>query len=183
MHWYITRLCWNTNRWQRPSGNAGETDSFHAANGFGIEEWLFSPLLYGAWCHGFVQGVNEHSRAAQERDLCLLFYALRPPGPSAERFFVAQMQCQVLSPAEASAAYQHFESNGTIAQMRSEIPAGANSGALAAGSNPAAAVFNVRYRPADAVVYPQLVRIPSGHPVADPTYKRYLLHAAPPHWL
>ena len=183
MHWYITRLCWNTNRWQRPSGSAEETNSFYALNGFGVEEWLFSPLLHGGWCYGYVQGVSDHERAAQERDLCLLFYALRPPGPNAERFFVAQMRCEVLSLDEATAAFNHYDTNGTITQMRNEVLAGGNAGFFDNASTNPFSVFNVRYRPDQAVVYPQLVRIPSEHPVAAPTHSRYHLFQSPPHWL
>jgi hypothetical protein len=182
MHWYITRLCWNTNGWQRPSGTAEETDSFCAQNGFGLEEWLFSPLLHGAWCYGFVQGVSRHVRAPDERELCLLFYALRPPGPSAERLFVAQMRCEMLEPAEAAAAFHHFNTNGTIAQMRNEVPAGGNAGFFDNVMSDGSSIFNIRYRPHEAVVYPQFVRVPSGHFVADPDYKRYHLYQTSPDW-
>jgi hypothetical protein len=183
MHWYITRLCWNTNRWQSPSGTAEETDSFFAQNGFGFEEWLFSPLLRGAWCYGFVQGVNDHTRAAEERELNLLYYSLRPPGPNAERFFVAQMRCEVLTLEEAAAACNHFITNGIIAQMWNEVPAGGNTRVIDNASSNPLGIFNVRYRPDEAVVYPQLVRIPSGHEVANPNYKRYLLYQTDPYWL
>ena len=38
------RICWNTEKWARPTGDARllESDSYVSQNGFGHEEWLFN---------------------------------------------------------------------------------------------------------------------------------------------
>ena len=186
MHWYVTRLCWNTKRWQCPSGDADETNSFREEHGFGFEEWLFAPLLYEGWCYGFVQGVNRrHDKAVQERDLCLLFYSERPPRTQHERFFVAQMRCEVLAKAEAGTAYNFFDANGTIARLKNEVLAvkGKPDPPFANAANDPLEILNVRYRPENAVVYPQLVRVPAALNFANPDFRRYDLHPANDYWL
>lgn len=59
------RICYNSEGWRRPTGDADETTgSYYATNGFGHEEWLFNY----EWCingykYGFLQpfnGITKH---------------------------------------------------------------------------------------------------------------------------
>ena len=116
MEWYITRLCWNEHGWESPSGTAPqlEDESFVTANGFGFEEWLFSPtLLRSGWHFGFVQGVNKSHGNVKGKDLALLLFAI---GPEKKRFLVGLLRCRVLQDTEADEAYRQFTEDGTIAQ-------------------------------------------------------------------
>ncbi|MGM0587280.1 MAG: hypothetical protein ACQETE_02590 [Bacteroidota bacterium] len=62
---YFTRLCWNNNGWQEPSGPKGKSNhpsTFEGMTGLGFEEWLFSDQLkYGGYQYGFLQGVKVGS--------------------------------------------------------------------------------------------------------------------------
>jgi len=62
MNSYITRLCWNSNNWKKPSGDANklETGTFCTKHGFGFEEWLYSDkYTLNESRYGFLQGVNK----------------------------------------------------------------------------------------------------------------------------
>jgi hypothetical protein len=59
----ITRLSWNTNNWQYPSGWLGKSrdqNTHEGKHGFGYEEWLFdrSKLIDG-YHYGFVKGLES----------------------------------------------------------------------------------------------------------------------------
>lgn len=60
---YLTRLCYNTDNWKKPSGvaSAKEIKSSHTSKfGFGHEEWLFrDDWVIDGWRYAFVQGVNK----------------------------------------------------------------------------------------------------------------------------
>src|SRR4051794_23771632 len=100
MDTYITRLCWNENGWERPSGSAAQVEAketFNQQHGFGFEEWLFSPHFeVDGWRYGFVQGVNKSQKRLSGQAIRLLFFTIRP---DSSRFFVGDLQeCAVLTP-------------------------------------------------------------------------------------
>ena len=54
----VTRVCWNSNHWNAPSGLTGKsksTNSFENQTGFGFEEWNFdfSKVIDG-YLYGYV---------------------------------------------------------------------------------------------------------------------------------
>lgn len=54
----ISRICWNTNNWKRPSGSEGKSrvaSSYENSVGFGHEEWLLddSRVLPDGYHYGF----------------------------------------------------------------------------------------------------------------------------------
>jgi len=56
---YITRLIWNLNNWETPSGFADKSKNagnYEADSGFGWEEWLFNPNhQLNGYQYGFIQ--------------------------------------------------------------------------------------------------------------------------------
>ncbi len=79
----LCRLCWNTEGWRRPTGEARrlETDSYVAEHGFGHEEWLFNQewTLDGKR-HGFIQGLNSSRATYAGQTVALQLYTRRPSG-------------------------------------------------------------------------------------------------------
>lgn len=125
MDTYITRLCWNENGWERPSGSAAKLEAgptFNAINGFGFEEWLFSPYFaVDGWRYGFVQGVNKSVKRLGGETIRILFFTIRPDH---KRFFVGELQsCLVLTQAQADDAHRELERDGVIDRMVAEIAA------------------------------------------------------------
>jgi hypothetical protein len=59
----ISRLTFNTNGWQYPSGFYGKskTTSYEKSNGYGHEEWLFDfTKLIDGYHYGFLQPINKY---------------------------------------------------------------------------------------------------------------------------
>lgn len=58
----ITRICWNTENWERPSGPEGKSKaegSFEQIHHFGHEEWLFDKrmILSDGYLYGYLQAL------------------------------------------------------------------------------------------------------------------------------
>jgi hypothetical protein len=161
-HWYFARLCWNSEGWVIPTGEATQREgptppTFVSENGFGFEEWLFSHArLLDGLRYGFVQGVYSSYKDKQGLDLSLLLFTIKSPG---QRYFVGHMDAHVLDATEAANAYTEFSCNGTIAQMiQDATPYFTHPGAVnhitAPGGGPPGgqypgpqAVFIIRYHP------------------------------------
>ncbi|MGL4551608.1 MAG: hypothetical protein ACRC33_10505 [Gemmataceae bacterium] len=126
METYLTRICWNANRWERPSGDAPSLEtpgqSFVAEHGFGFEEWLNDRrLALDGWRYGFTQGVNKSQLKLAGHTVRLLFYAI---GPGRQRYLVGGLKrCSVLTQDESDPAHERFEADGTINRMIDEVRA------------------------------------------------------------
>lgn len=60
----ITRICWNTENWERPSGPEGKSkdeDSYEQIHHFGHEEWLFDKrmILSDGYLYGYLQALHR----------------------------------------------------------------------------------------------------------------------------
>ena len=60
----ITRICWNTENWERPSGPEGKSkdeDSYEQRHHFGHEEWLFDKrmILSDGYLYGYLQALRR----------------------------------------------------------------------------------------------------------------------------
>ena len=162
---YITRLCWNEHRWERPSGSAVklERGTFNAEFGFGFEEWLFSSSVpIDGWRYRFVQGVNKSQKRLAGKDINLFFFTI---DANKDRFLVGEIQqCQVLTLDQANAAHERLESDGMITQMTNEVLAvGGNAEVLTNKSKFVKwtlDIVNMRYQPHHLIQYTKPVMAP-----------------------
>lgn len=178
MDTYITRLCWNENRWKKPSGSAAklENGTFNVRFGFGFEEWLFSSRFeINNWRYGFVQGVNKSQKRLAGHDISLLLYTI---APNRQRYFVGEIQhCQVLTPSEADTAHSLLEKNGLINQMIEDVLAVRGNADFIKDKSYihkwTLDVINIRYQPQHLLLYRELINIPEYSRVWN--YSRYQL--------
>jgi hypothetical protein len=60
----ISRICWNTQGWRKPSGSQGKSKNKKAYEyrfGFGHEEWLLDTTkLIKGWHYAFLQPIGFH---------------------------------------------------------------------------------------------------------------------------
>ena len=66
---HLTRLSWNSNRWNVPSGRenkckgTGDVQLYECIYGFGWEEWLFHFIEHtDGYCYGFLECFNKPHR-------------------------------------------------------------------------------------------------------------------------
>lgn len=109
---YFGRICWNTNNWEKPSGDGAALEgknTYLGQFGFGHEEWLFdSAVIMGGWKYGFLQSLSTLNVADTQElkatSASILLFARMEDGVS--RAFVRIEEALALSEEEARAAAQ-----------------------------------------------------------------------------
>jgi hypothetical protein len=118
-----TRITFNTNNWERPSGNVGKSKSpntFEGSNYFGFEEWLFdqSTLINGKK-YGFIQGVAA-STQKRENPSKLVLYTIN--SITKQRLHIATIHEWEYFVDDGKLNIQdQFEANGWLKQMRRQL--------------------------------------------------------------
>jgi hypothetical protein len=142
----LCRLCWNSEGWCRPTGEASrlESNSYVAKNGFGHEEWLFNHewLLRGErWA--FIQALNSSLNRYAGHSVSLLLYTRSPDGHYRA---VAQIgSAHVITKPESHAAMAGFRSRGWLRQMKEDLNRIGASAHLIETATPDT-LANVRFR-------------------------------------
>lgn len=158
------RICWNTNNWRGPTGEARlyETGSFVTKTGFGFEEWLFNFdwLLKGyaveeegsAYRYGFLQPINKYLRKYQGETFSVLLYAISPDGKC---LLVAGIDdLYVPEDNELEWALGQMVENGWVDEMRREVEAlGGKVNTMPFVNPKAGDLLNVRFRPRDVTFF------------------------------
>jgi hypothetical protein len=121
------RICWNTARWKRPTGDAclletrgnkkPEKQSWVRKTGFGHEEWLFNfDWEINGHHYSYLQPMKSPKfKGATYR---IITYTINEIG----RYFVAEIQkCSVISEDESREIYRIYEENGWLETMRGQI--------------------------------------------------------------
>jgi len=165
------RLCYNLNGWTKPSGTAEETATYFAQNGFGHEEWLFRY----EWClngqkYGFLQPFTRHLAKYQGSTFSLKLTTTY----RGHTFFVGTIsKVYVPQDDELAEAFQQFEANRWLDQMKEEVAA-VDGRVAALGGNAPNLILNVRFDPADVVFHKDMPVFPEGSkPTLAPYYNLY----------
>lgn len=171
---YIARLCWNSRNWVQPSGDArGEeqTGTYTARQGFGHEEWLFNyQWILDGWKYGYLQPASKSLARLEGAVIDVnLFTIGRRQGWN----YVGEIRsCNILPQSVAQVALKEFKRRGWLSQMKQQVHAiGGNVKALEWHSP--RDLFNIRFRPSDAVLYDPLIPVEPNDTIRK--IKRYML--------
>lgn len=157
------RICWNTQNWQRPTGDARhyETGSYVTDKGFGHEEWLFNfdSLLNGYnpedthfYKYGFLQPINKYLEAFQGKIFSALLYTL---SPERERLIIARInRLYVPEYPELDWALKQISNSGQLGEMQREVEVLRGKVDTSPFRNPISRdIINVRFLPQDVKFY------------------------------
>jgi hypothetical protein len=177
----ITRLCFNSAGWQRPTGHARGLEApgtYNHENGFGHEEWLFrSDWSIDGWRYGFVQGVNKGGAKVirEGKPLDLTVFTIEP---DKRRRLVADIyDVECLADADAKAAFEYFVKQGWHDQMKNEILAVGGDVKSFGASEWASKILNVRFRIENIKPFPADAFVPLDDPILE--FTRYQLYDVP----
>ncbi len=153
----ITRITFNSQNWQRPSGDARKNEApntYAHKNGFGHEEWLFrSEWKIGGWRYAFMQGVNDSRRKLLEanKPVDISLFTIEP---DKRRRLVATIKAvECLDDRQAEAALKIFKKNGWFKTMLEEIKS-VNGNVSALNNSPETSnVLNIRFRSENVISY------------------------------
>ena len=177
----ISRISYNSANWQRPTGEAQQSessDTFNARHGFGYEDWLFrNEWVIDGWRYAFVQGVSK-SRQKLVSDSQPFELTLFTIDPQKRRRYVAAIHdVECLGDQQAQDAFTAYKRLGWYQTMRGEISVVGGDIAEFDASVVPWNFVNVRFRVAN-------VEFASPNRFAKPNdpifgYDRYMLYHGP----
>ncbi len=130
----ITRLSFNTNGWNQPSGTIGKSRRpiHEQIYGFGFEEWLFNKSFVDIddkgvkWHFGYIEGIHKNYRIGDENCTLQLFTI---DASTRNRYIVAEInEWKKLSPDDSTNLINHKPV--LINQMNNDLNLLANPNAI-----------------------------------------------------
>lgn len=154
----LARVAYNTANWICPSGTYGKSThpSTHEAKyGYGYEEWLFDfNKRIDGHHYAFLEPLRENIYQGNTYDIWL--YTIN--SKTKERFWVGHIRnVEVLTPDQIHHAWNEYNHNGWLDEMRQQINTvyiDQKDFSDYVGN----AIFNARFRPEDANIYPELIK-------------------------
>lgn len=148
----ISRICWNTNNWKRPSGSEGKSrvaSSYENSVGFGHEEWLLddSRVLPDGYHYGFLQPLNVSSgkHIGQKYNIHLFTIS-----PNKQKVYVGCIHNAIaIDCDESKKAFHYYKEQGWISEMKEDVRL---VGGTVTGFN-ALWMFNVKFKFSDTKIY------------------------------
>lgn len=151
---YQARLCWNSNGWRAPTGDAPkyEMAKFLRENGFGTEEWLFQDRWeVNGYRYGHIT-VGERARLPGGEIGLTLYTRMMP---MRRKVIVAKMTCRFIDRKEAARVWTTYQKNGWSKRMVEAVREIGGKTERIQGP-----FFNVVYRPQDVQLFPLSERDP-----------------------
>jgi len=177
----LCRICWNTHRWRRPTGEAAllEINSSVAEHGFGHEEWLFNfGYLIGGKHYAFLQPVGKSYANLQGQKVNLILYAVPPP--PARPVIVARIEgCEVITPSEAQKVWAIYKRRGWLSEMSDQLEELGYKRKLE--NVKSTNLSNVRFSQAQVKFYDPHVSVPRQHKTRS--LRRYQFYPLDPDYL
>ena len=164
----FTRICWNTEDWRFPTGNAAtlETSGTYAAtHGFGHEEWLFNfEWIIDGYRYGYLQPISKYYGRYSGGHCSILLYTFTR---EREYLLIGRIDNSYVPYVdELNRVLEISAENGWIQEMISDVERiGGNSAEL---DNPeATAISNIRFRPEDVQIFDPRPRVVGNHVIAN----------------
>ncbi len=171
---YNCRVCWNSQGWRFPTGDAAQLESgtYVTHHAFGHEEWLFNlEWIIDGRKYGHLQPISPSRRKRCGESLDLFLYAY---GPERHVFDVGTITgARILDDAEAELAVSEFRERGWLGEMAKDLEA------LEVDPSPilgafGSETFNVAFDPNRVTRSDPLRPLLPGDP-RRPTVNRYIL--------
>jgi len=121
----IVRLCWNTNKWEKPSGVDGKSKAkdhaFERDKGYGYEEWLFNfNFQYNGFHYGFIQAFHKGGHHGKSFEISA--YAMENKKHASRCYWIGKInRLDVLTIPQQEEAIAEFEKLGWLDEMRSHL--------------------------------------------------------------
>ncbi len=151
----ISKLCWNTNNWQSPSGpmgKSGDKNSHEFKFGYGHEEWLFDfEKLIDGYHYAFLQPINKYRDKYKGETFNITLYTVDSDDSS--RYWVAEIKnAFMIEEDEENAILEEYRKQGWIDEMYAQLEqVGADVENFKEWEE--RTLFNVRFKPQDVRWY------------------------------
>lgn len=147
----IARICWNTERWTKPSGGKGKSankKSYEYQNGLGHEEWLLdlSKIIDG-YHYAFLQPINRNwKKYCNDKAIFnISLYSINDD--TKQKWWIGEIQnVEVINEEKSVTICNEYKKRGWLQEMRKQVED--VGGKL--NSNNSESLFNIRFREIDA---------------------------------
>jgi hypothetical protein len=149
----ISRLCWNTNDWQYPSGSQGKSadkNSYEYKFGYGHEEWLFDfDKLIDGYRYAFLQPVNKYRDKYKGQTFNILLYTVNSNDRT--RYWVSEIKnTYMIDEDEENRILEEYRKRGWIDEIYAQIEA-VNADVENFKEWEDRTLFNIRFKPEDVL--------------------------------
>lgn len=156
----ITRITWNTENWQRPSGSAGKSvysGAYEANTGYGHEEWLFDKTtIINGYHYGFLQSLNLETNKHVGKMYNMSLFTVNNLGKKYEVGTIQNVEC--ISKDLSSEVYSIYESKGWLKRMEDDL-LNVNADVKKFRQTTSDQFFNIRFQFRNVIVNDELLEI------------------------
>lgn len=124
----ITRICWNTNNWIKPSGATGKSKdikSFEDTDGFGFEEWIFDfTKIIDGYIYGYVPAAGaDRTRPTSIHGLFdLSFYTIENTSSKNQRWWIGTiLDVEAISREQSQIIYETYKKNDWLKERFDQL--------------------------------------------------------------
>lgn len=156
----ITRITWNTENWQRPSGPAGKSlysGAYEANTGYGHEEWLFDKTtIIDGFHYGFLQSLNLGTDKHVGMVYNISLFTVNNLGKKYEVGTIRSAEC--ISKGLSGDIYSIYKSKGWLNRMEDDL-LNVNADVKKFRQTTADQFFNIRFQFRNAIINDELLEI------------------------
>ncbi len=120
---YFTRVCWNDNYWQKPSGSLGKKPNlFEGEHGYGNEEWLFDIYkTIEGYHYSHLQSIQPNDRRdGAEYDLKL--FSIETKNNETSYYYIGTINnITCVDADESTEVHEKYVEEGWLELMRNEL--------------------------------------------------------------
>ena len=173
----ISRICWNTNGWVKPSGRMGKSKnkSHEKKYGFGHEEWLFDTgKLINGYHYAFLEPIRKFQHKYEKQRFNLLLYTI--DGITRNKYWVGLLKnVEVIDKATAKKVVHSYKKNGWLKEMIDSLESvGLDGSRIENEYLSEIDIFNIRFKPKEVEgIFENLVPIKKWENIVKST--RYVL--------
>jgi hypothetical protein len=156
----ITRITWNTEKWQRPSGSSGKSlysGAYEANTGYGHEEWLFDKTsIIDGYHYAFLQSLNLESDKHVGKTYNISLFTTNNLGKKYEIGIIQKVEC--ISKKLSADIHAIYEKNGWLKRMENDLLK-VNADVRKFKQMAADQFFNIRFQFRNVLINDELVEI------------------------
>jgi hypothetical protein len=120
----ISRICWNSDDWKKPSGSEGKSqnkNSYECQHGFGHEEWIFdTSKLIDGYNYAYLQSIYKHCDRNAVYDISL--YTIKVEGNKKIRYWLGEIfQVEAIGAEESKRVLKIYKEKGWYDEMKAEL--------------------------------------------------------------
>lgn len=120
----IARICWNTNYWQRPSGQEGKSrnqKAYENLTGYGHEEWLLdTEKIIDGYHYAYLQAIGAHRDKYLGEIFNISLYSIN--NITKQRWWIGEIKNVIVTtPKESKSICKIYKQNRWLKEMESQL--------------------------------------------------------------